>query len=153
MSTNDYVTNDYSIEVNFLGADLDPDLVSRILGLTPVKAARRGAVRPHGNGSYEEGHWVYEASTQDDVTECRDHQLNCLIESVEPHIESLRAAGVDRILFYYTLSSFIGLLNIRFKSETMARLGALNADLYVTCFDCFNPKHPFWKLDGDNAAA
>ncbi len=153
MSTNDYVTNDYCIEVNFLGADLDPERISEILGMEPTKAARRGAPLQNGNGTYEEGHWIYEASTQDDLTQCRDHQLTCMIESVEPHIERLREAGVDRIQFYYTLSSFIGLMNIRFKSETMARLGAINADLYVSCYDCFDPNHPFWKLDIGSTSA
>lgn len=147
MSTSDYVTNDYSVEVSFLGADLDPDRISEILGLQPAKSARRGCVRPSGNGAYEEGLWMYETTTQDDLTECRDHQLNCLIGQVEPHMEALRTAGVERIHFYYTLSSFIGLMNIHFCSETMARVGALNADLYVTCYDCFDPNHPYWNAE------
>jgi hypothetical protein len=153
MSMKDYVTNDYSVEVNLVGTALDPERITEILQLQPAKSACRGGARPSGNGTYEEGYWVYEASSQDDLTECRDHQLSCLLESIEPHVPALRAAGVERINFHFTLSSFIGLMNIRFHSETMARLGAIDADLYVACYDCFDPKHPYWRLEiGDQSA-
>ena len=143
------IQNDYSVEVNLCGHDLDPDRVTEILGLAPVEAARKGDSRHngHANGVYEDGFWAYERISSDDVNECRDHLLACLVSSVEPHIEKLRAAGVERIYFYYTLSSFTGLMNIRFKADTLEKLGRIDADLYVSCFDFFNPKHPFWQAD------
>ncbi|MBC8145131.1 MAG: DUF4279 domain-containing protein [bacterium] len=139
--------NDYSVEVNMLGKDLEPAAVTSILGLEPMEAARSGEPRRNGkgNGSHSEGFWAYEAASHDDVNECRDHQLVCLVDRIEPNIEKLRASGVERIYFYYTLSSFTGLMNIRFRPDTLAKLGRLDADLYVSCFDCFNPKHPFWQ--------
>jgi hypothetical protein len=126
---------------------LAPSRNTTILGLDPVEGARSGDPRRNGNGigMHEEGFWSYEAASHDDVNECRDHQLVCLVDSIEPHVESLRSAGVERIYFYYTLSSFTGLMNIRFRPDTLAKIGRLNADLYVSCFDCFNPKHPFWQ--------
>jgi hypothetical protein len=150
--------NDYSVEVNLLGKDLDPAMVSTILGLEPAEAARSGEPRRngHGDGTHLEGLWTYEAASHDDVNECRDHQLVCLVDSIAPKIEQLRAAGVERIYFYYTLSSFTGLMNIRFRPDTLAKIGNLGADLYVSCFDCFNPKHPFWQttaIEDSNAAA
>ncbi len=148
-TTRDSITNDFSVELNMTGNNLDPDKVTEIVGLAPVKAARNGEPRrPGTTETHEQGFWCYETSSQDEVNECRDHQLKCLVESVEPHVERLRDAGVERIYFYYTLSSFIGLLNVRFQSETLEKLGRIGADLYVSGFDCFNPKHSIWKEDG-----
>lgn len=145
-STSDTITNDFSVEINFIGSNLDPSRVTEIIGLEPIKTATTGQPRRSGSDAvYEEGFWAYEVSSTDEVTECRDHQLNCLVDQVEPHLERLRDAGVEKIYFYYTLSSFVGLMNVRFKAETMAKLGQINADLYVSCFDCFNPKHSIWK--------
>jgi hypothetical protein len=144
-STRDNITNDFSVEVNFTGQNLDPARVTEIIGLQPIKSAKTGEPRRNGGAVHEEGIWAYETSSNDEVTECRDHQLNCLIDKVQPRMEELREAGVERTYFYFTLSSFVGLLNIRFKAETLARLGSLNADLYVSCFDCFNPKHSIWQ--------
>ena len=144
-STRDNITNDFSVEVNFTGQGLDPAKVTEILGIEPIKTAKAGDPCRNGTSSYEEGIWAYEVSSNDEVTECRDHQLNCLIDKVEPRMAELREAGVERAYFYFTLSSFVGLMNIRFKAETLARLGSLDADLYVSCFDCFNPKHSIWQ--------
>lgn len=139
--------NDYSVEVNMLGADLDPDAITSILNLDPIESARAGEPRRNGrgNGAHNEGLWAFEAASHDDINECRDHQLVCLVDNIAPNVERLRAAGVERIYFYYTLSSFTGMMNIRFRPDTLAKIGQLGADLYVSCFDCFNPKHPFWQ--------
>lgn len=148
--TRDNLTNDFSVEVNLMGQNMDPDQVTQILGLKPLKAARAGDPRRNGNPDavYEENFWCYEISSQDDVNECRDHQLTCLADTIAPRMDELRAAGVERIYFYYTLSSFIGILNVHFKKETLAKLAAIGADLHVSGFDCFNPKHPMWQEDG-----
>jgi hypothetical protein len=144
---SDSITNDFCVEVNLIGSELDPDRVTSITGLEPVKAARAGDTRTFGkeNSVYEHGFWAYEVSSTDEITECRDHQLICLARSIEPHIDQLRDAGVERVYFYFTLSSVVGLLNIRFKSETLQTIARLDADLYVSCYDCFNPKHPLWS--------
>jgi hypothetical protein len=146
--TSNSITNDFSVEINFTGANLDPDRITEIIGLQPVKVSRAGEPRKaDANDLHEEGFWSYETSSNDEITECRDHQLNCLVDTVEPHIDSLRDAGVDRVYFYYTLSSFVGLMNIRFKAETLEKIGRIKADLYVSCFDCFNPQHSFWQTE------
>ena len=144
---SDNITNDFSVEVNLVGNNIDPERITEILGLEPVKSGRTGEPRNNGRGEavHEQGFWTYEISSNDEINECRDHQLLCLAEKLEPHAEALRAAGVERFYFYFTLSSFVGLLNIRFKAETLATLARLNADLYVSCFDCFNPRHEIWN--------
>jgi hypothetical protein len=143
---SDTITNDFSVEVNLIGTNLDPDRVTALLGLEPVKTARAGDRRStNSEALHEHGFWAYEVSSNDDVTECRDHQLICLAQAIEPHRDALRDAGVERIYFYFTLSSFVGLLNIRFKNETLRMLADLGADLHVSCFDCFNPNHPIWR--------
>jgi hypothetical protein len=150
------VQNDYSVEVTLLGKDLEPRTISTILGVEPAEAARNGDrhINGHGDGTYTEGFWSYEISSHDDVVECRDHQINSMIDILEPHLEEIRSAGVEKLYFYYTLSSFTGLMNIRIHAATLARLARIDADLYISCFDCFNPKHPYWKqtpsLQGSN---
>lgn len=143
----DYPTNDYSVEVNLVGRLLNPERISDILGIQPTKAALAGDPRPtcKKGSPYDMGFWSHEVSTQDDLTECRDHHLTCLADAVAPHVYALREAGVERIYFYYTMSSFIGMLNVKFNAETMAKLASMNADLHVSCYDCFDPKHPFWS--------
>lgn len=148
-SVNDCCTNDFSVELNLMGHDLDPDRVTSILGLRPVKAGRKGDPRTFSadGGVYDMGFWVHEISSQNEITDCRDHQLTCLADAIMPHVDALESAGVERIYFYYTMSSFIGMLNIKFNAETMAKLGSINADLYVSCYDCFDSKHPFWSFE------
>ena len=115
--------------------------------ISPTRKGKKGAARNDAPSGplHEGGFGSHEVNARDDVNECRDHQITCLIDAISPKREELRAAGVDRIWFYYTLASSIGLLNIRLRPETMAQLAALEADLYISCFDCFNPKHEFWK--------
>ncbi len=141
------VTNDYCVEVSLMGEQLDPSRISSILNMEPSKSAAAGEPRrkDRADSVYEEGFWAYEVSSSDDVTECRDHQIICIADMLEPHVASLREAGVERIHFYFTLSSFYGMMNIRLKSATMQKLAEIGADLYLSGFDCFNPNHPFWN--------
>lgn len=149
MSLLDQVTNEYTIEVDLIGNHLDPTAVTDIMGLQPSESARLGDPRRNGHEGaiHEHGFWTYDASNQDDINECRDHQLCMLAEKIAPKIDQLRSAGVERIYFYYTLCSQIGLMNIHFKAETLQKVSELGADLYVSCYDCFNPNDPIWKED------
>lgn len=146
-------TNEYSVEVTFCGDNLDPDALDAILPIEATKKGRKGEPHSHGKeGTCDSGFWSHEISSRDDITECRDHQLNRLVDAIEPHREALGAAGVDRIWFYYTLASSIGLMNIRLRPDTMKRLAAIDADLYISCFDCFDPDHDFWKVDAASSS-
>ncbi|HVZ37728.1 MAG TPA: DUF4279 domain-containing protein [Candidatus Kapabacteria bacterium] len=146
-ATHDCLTNEFTVELNLIGEHLDPERVTAILGLRPLRTARAGDARSTPNGGcYQEGFWIHEVVSNDDIHECRDHLLNRLADAVAPHTRQLSDAGVERIYFYYTMSSSIGLLNIRFKAQTMEKLSRLGADLYVSCYDCFDPKHPYWNI-------
>ncbi len=149
------IKNDFSVEVNMTGPDLDPGKVTELLGLVPTTSARTGDPRSngHADATYAEGIWCHEVSAQDEINQCRDHQLICLVNNIEPKIDAIRAAGVERIYFYFTLSSYVGMMNLHFKAETMGKLANIDADLYVTCFDCFNPKHSFWKEEVETTAS
>jgi len=148
------VTNEYSVEVNLLGTSLDPERITSILGIEATKSAKVGQPRRKGQDDsvYDESFWAYEVSSRDDINECRDYQILCVADIIEPKVDLLKEAGVERIYFYYTLSSFYGMMNVRLKAETMDRLARIGADLYLTGFDCFNPKHPFWQ-DGQEEVA
>lgn len=152
----DSLTNITSVEVNLVGTTLDPDRITAILGIQPSCAGRAGDACGHPDPMRlrDEGFWAHEMSAGDGVVECRDHGVNCLADALLPNVDQLRDAGVDRIYFYYTLSSFIGMLNVRLKSETMRKLSDLGADIYVSCFDCFDPNHSFFSLgsEGDNGS-
>ncbi len=156
MQTNGHaITNEFSVEVNLTGAALDPAHITEILGLQPTTAACAGDARKSGDAAkvHTEGFWAYEVSSNDEVNECRDHQLNCVVDTITPHRERLREAGVERIYFYFTLSSFVGLMNIHLHPSTMSKLSAIEADLYITCFDCFDPQHAFWNESEEGNAA
>lgn len=154
-SLSDSLTNDFSVELNLIGRHLDPERVTSILGMRPLKAACAGAACACApEKTYSEGFWVYEVTSHDEINDCRDHHLNRLADALLPHYTRLQAVGVERISFNYTMSSSIGLLNIKFNAATMAKLAQLHADLYVACYDCFNPGHPFMNLkDADVDAA
>jgi hypothetical protein len=141
------IKNDFSVEVNLTGPDLDPAKVTEILGLVPTDSARTGDPRRngHADATYSEGFWSHELSALDEINQCRDHLLCCLVDKIEPKVDEIRTAGVEKIYFYFTLSSYVGMMNLHFKAETMGKLSKIDADLYVTCFDCFNPKHSFWQ--------
>lgn len=149
LSTEDlFLTNDYSVEVTLAGKDLDPASVTSIIGVEPTKRGARGEVREKGRedeARWEEGFWSHEINSRDDIHECRDHHITCLVDEIAPHVETLKDAGMERIYFYYTLASSIGLMNIKLAPGTMKRLADIDADLYISCFDCFDPNHAFWN--------
>ena len=143
-----FLTNEYSIEITLTGKDFDPEKATRILGKEPTKSGKCGEERNsmrENAGCWDESFWSYEISARDDINECRDHHISCLIDDIAPHTEVLKEAGMERIYFYYTLASSIGLLNIKLTPTTMSRLAEINADLYISCFDCFDPNHEFWN--------
>ncbi len=152
--TDTFITNEYSVEANLVGSNLDPERVTDILGVEPSKSGLEGQPRPTSSngGTHNQNFWTLERSSGDSANECKDYQLNCLLDIVEPKITELRNAGVENVYFYFTLCSSIGLLNIKFNAETMTRLSGLNADLYVSCFDCFDPKHPYWQNGADKSS-
>src|SRR5688500_2818543 len=145
-----FATNDYSVQVTLSGDRFDPARATGIIGLEPTKSGIKGEPRdPQSTEEnaplWETGFWSRDVHSKDDIIECRDHQLLCLIDEIAPHIDALKSIGMERIYFYYTLASSIGMMNIRLQPETMRRLAAIDADLYITCFDCFNPKHEYWN--------
>lgn len=150
----DSVTSITSVEVNLVGSQLDPALVTSILGMEPTCSGRAGepCAKHDPMKRREEGYWARELSGGDEAVECRDHGIVCLADALLPYRERLRDAGVDRIYFYFTLSSFIGMLNMRLKAETMRKLVDLDADIHVSCFDCFDPNHAFFTLGGPGEA-
>lgn len=145
-TTDAFFTNDYSVEVTLTGDGIDPEDISSILGKKPSKVGRKGDPRhPDRPDVHEESFWSHEINSRDDVNQCRDHHISCLIDDIAPHIGRLKDAGMERIYFYYTISSSIGMLNMKLNPETMRRLSDIDADLYISCFDCFDPNHDFWK--------
>ncbi len=148
-ATDLLLTNDFTVQVTLSGENLNPDDVSTILGIDPETIGRKGEERRVSEDgtvhNWEEGVWSHELSARESVDECRDHCLLSLVDQIAPSHARLKEVGVQRIYFYYTLASSIGMMNIRLRPETMRRLSEINADLYVTCFDCFDPKNEYWQ--------
>lgn len=155
LTDSPFLTNDYSVEVTLTGEHFSPEKASAILGVQPTKAGSKGEPRQtrHEGAVWDTNFWSREINSRDDVTQCRDHHISCLIDDIEPHVEALRSAGMERIYFYFTLSSSIGLLNMKLNPTTMGRLAGIDADLYISCFDCFDPNHEFWQEDGEELEA
>ncbi len=144
-----FLTNDYSVQVTLAGDGFDPAKATEIIGVEPTQTGQQGEIRHPDAGDdarWEQSFWSREINSRDDVNECRDHHISCLIDEIAPHVETLKSeAGMDRIYFYYTLASSIGLMNIKLSPKTMEGLSGIGADLYISCFDCFDPNHSFWS--------
>ena len=147
LAADPFLTNEYSIEVTLTGESFQFEKATEILGLEPTKVGRKGEPKRKGqcNTVWEADYWSHEINSRDDVNTCRDHHISCLVDQIAPHVEALKAAGMERVYFYFTLSSSIGLLNMKLNPATMKRLADVDADLYISCFDCFDPGHSFWK--------
>lgn len=114
--------------------DLDPDRVSRLLGVQPTKGHRRDDLRPGGASPYRTGMWSL--STEDlgslDIREHLDH----LLDVAEPRADALaqlRLAGTRQDVFCYWATTD-GQGGPALDPEQMGRLA--NLGLAIS-FDCY----------------
>lgn len=115
-----------------VGADLDPETITDLLGLQPTRARRRGEViRSHPSSVYPTGSWSLQSDLHDSepieahVTRLLDH-----LEGKGSEIRSLIHSGLDGG-FYCTYAMQTELNRILLSSATLARIANLNLDLTI----------------------
>lgn len=77
-----------SVSVGLKANDLDPEEVTRLVGVQPTRAVKRGVLLPKRTVPSPWGIWVFE-SRSDDVTKAATEILCAL----EPRMEQLREAS------------------------------------------------------------
>jgi uncharacterized protein DUF4279 len=125
------------VTFRLMGADLDPDKVTRATGLTPDREHRRGDPKPSGS-PYREGQWSICSSPPLPKTGngLVDH-LRWLIERLGPHAPALRRiCEEDELHADFFCGYFMGQANSGFAIDpaTLESIAALGADLGIDVY-------------------
>lgn len=118
-----------------LGEDLDPDDVTRLLGIEPTQALHRGQLVPTSTSvrRQEMGVWLLKSEGKLASTSLERHLL-FLLETIEPHAAALRdlrvaqRATADFFCFWLSATGHGGPI---FSAELMQRVAATGAELGI----------------------
>lgn len=118
-----------------LGEDLDPDDVTRLLGVEPTQALRRDQLVPTQTSvrRQEAGVWLLKSEGKVRSTSLERHLLY-LLELVEPHaqaLEELRRNGRATADFFCFWLSATGHGGPIFSADVMQRVAATGAELGI----------------------
>jgi Domain of unknown function (DUF4279) len=118
-----------------MGAALDPEKVTRITGLAPDEAHRRGDPKRRGN-PWREGLWTVSSSLPDGGNHLEDH-LRWLLDRLEPKAPALRRMYAEEDLradfwCFYSMGQANSSLGI--TPSTLAGIAAIEAEL---CLDVY----------------
>ncbi|MGI8549914.1 MAG: DUF4279 domain-containing protein [Dehalococcoidia bacterium] len=126
------------VSFRLFGDDLEPDLVTAKLALTPSSANAKGT--PFGGrsrGHYQTGVWLLDSQLPKEA-ELNDH-LQWLLDRLEPRIEEITEMrnmgyGTD---FYCSLFMFREQAGIELTPEILSGIAALGAvlGLSMNCFE------------------
>lgn len=123
-----------------MGPDLDPAAVSRLLGLEPTEAHRRGDQRLGKSGrrysDFTEGLWGWRPDLAD--TEPFAEHLRALLDVLEPKtaaLQRLKEMGLRLDLFVGVFGS-VGNFALILEEELLSRLGRLGIDLVLDVYAC-----------------
>ena len=126
-----------------MGDGLDPDAITRITGLEPKHAYRKGDRRIRQDGStaaFRKGLWSLDTSGEVPDEVDLDTHLAWLLDRLEPSAEDLRALMVEQGLAAdFFCGYFMGGWNNGFalSPRTLARIAALGAELGL---DIYGPE-------------
>jgi hypothetical protein len=123
----------YRVSQRMIHPDIDPDLITREIGLEPRRTWTRGHPRQTPTGqpleeNYRDSYWYYAYDAPDD-THCADF-IRSSVTALQKHrdfFHRLRSEGAD-------LEFFVGLFSSRnfgetFEHDLLAVLGDLKIDL------------------------
>jgi Domain of unknown function (DUF4279) len=119
--------------IRVMGPDVEPDEVTRLLGLAPYRAHRAGATNIGRSGrryaDFHEGNWMYQTTLP--RTASVDEQLQALVDLVlarEAAFVQLRARG-HRLDLYLSVFEFAPDQGFTFPHQLLHTLGRLGFDL------------------------
>jgi hypothetical protein len=131
------------VSFRLTGPALDPDAITRAIGLTPSRSHRKGEARPHPSAGrtpppWREGLWSLcsEQGLSETGNHLEDHVV-WLLDQLEPHAETLRRLSAEQGLRADVYCSyFMGQANSGFEltARTVARIAALDADFGVDIY-------------------
>jgi hypothetical protein len=146
--------NEYRITLCFMGDDLSLEQATRVVGLNPTFSVRKGETYRPSLPNYKGQEklakttiWEYELTniTSDKGEEVLENFIDGLVaKSID-----FKAINFEYCELYFGLSSYSGQMNIFFNEMLLRKITALPASLSVSCFDLYDPKHPYWD-EGDN---
>lgn len=118
-----------------LGDDLDPDVVTRLLGIEPTQALRRDQLVPTATNvrRQETGVWLLKSEGKVSSTSLERH-LIYLLDRIEPQLAALAAylaageATADFFCFWLSATGHGGPI---LSADVMRRVGATGAELGI----------------------
>lgn len=123
-----------------MGPDLEPEVVSQLLGLEPTEAHRRGDPRVGKSGrrysDFAEGLWGWRPDLAE--SEPLAEHLRALLDVMEPkavRLQRLKEMGLRLDLFVGVFGS-AGNFALILEQELLSRLGRLGADLVLDMYSC-----------------
>jgi len=125
--------HEYSVELRIHGQDLNPEIITNDLGLTPSRKYKRGDKR--GDGEWDEGMWGYDGTDRYDEPvywRSLEEGLLFLLNKLYPVIDKL---GEYRVKYELILwcghfqSSFDG--GPTFSPHLLKKLGEFGVTLFI----------------------
>ncbi len=120
----------------FLGEGLDPDVVTRRLGIEPSEMHRKGEKRrgPRCCTPWREDLWLLASSLGEGATV--EAHVGALLNELEPRaaeIQELRSAGWETSFFVGYFSN-TDQCTVSLSAELLRRLGALGAEILLDVY-------------------
>jgi hypothetical protein len=115
--------------------DCDPDEITRIIGLNPTIAVRKGESRPGLTTPCKASIWQLDAPYSDDESDVEVH-ADALLDLLEPHLHRFRdLPHINYIMVCCTVYARAYMPAIGFSAKTVRRIAEIGAliDVDVSC--------------------
>ena len=126
-------------EFQLRGSRLDPDVVTRAVGIEPSRAHKRGdPIRADAERTFRKGVWS--VRSDDALSRTDDHledHLRWLLDRLEPSSTQLRRVVAEEALeaeFWCVVDMQARNCDFALQPETIARVGALGATLRLDIY-------------------
>ncbi|HEX6903867.1 MAG TPA: DUF4279 domain-containing protein [Thermoanaerobaculia bacterium] len=130
----------FSLSFRVMGTDLDPDLVSQILGMEPSQSHKKGDPNIGKSGrrysDFSEGLWAL--SLQSKEANNLEERLSTIVELLrdrEKELKSLRELGYRMDIFVGVFGESTGNLGFSIDSNLLSALGKLGLTLDFDIYD------------------
>jgi hypothetical protein len=124
--------NEYRICFGMTAEDLDPDLVTSLLGLAPSLTFRRGDVT-RGGRVLGFGKWEHQFPNPEG--DRGEEYLGRYAEQICALIPSLAETGAKKYYFHVWMTTYCGQINFDFRPDILGRLAKIPSSLFISVFD------------------